>query len=265
MKETKSYNEIDLKHIIDLMLKKWYIIILLALLCGSAAFGYVRFLVTPTYESTATLIVSGGSSLSTTYQELVMGQYLSQDYPYVLKANYTLELIADELNNNTEFPENDGKPYREYTPSVLSGMISSEAIEDSRIFCINVTSSDPNEARVVAAVATEKFLYRIEEEGVIIGGKARVVDYPITPTASVSAGAGRSAALGFLVGFLLGSALVVLLGITNDVITKEDWLINTYGEEIPVLATIPEAGAKGSGHAYGYHYGYGRKQEKRED
>ena len=50
-------------------------------------------------------IINGGSSLSTTYQEILAGQYQSKDYPYILNANLTLDMVAQKLNEY-DFDEN---------------------------------------------------------------------------------------------------------------------------------------------------------------
>ena len=43
----------------------------------------------------------------------------------------------------------------------------------------------------------------------------------------------------------------------NDRIQSEDWLIQTFGESIPVLAVIPDAGGHRHGGYYGRYRAYG--------
>ena len=111
MNDVRKTYDIKFTQIIGMLLKRWWLITVAAVLCTVFAFGYTHFFVTPMYRAEATLIINGGSSLSTTYQEILAGQYQSKDYPYILNANLTLDMVAQKLNEY-DFEENGGKPYR---------------------------------------------------------------------------------------------------------------------------------------------------------
>lgn len=255
MNENKGTYEIDAMQIIGMLLKRWWVIVLAAVLCAGLAFGYTEFFVTPTYQADATLIINGGSSLTTTYQEILAGQYQSKDYPYILNANLTLEEIASRLNEY-DFAENGGEPYRHYTASVLSGMISTEAIEDSRIFRVIVTSQYPEETRIIANTVVEVFPARVES--LIRGGSVGIVDLAITPTSPSSPSYSRNLVLGFAIGFVFGVIGAIVVGFANDTLDSDNWLLQRYRDEIPLLATIPDANSKNDGMYYRYKYKYSR-------
>jgi len=246
MNENKTNYEIDALQIISMLLKRWWAVVLAALLCAGIAFGYTKLYTTPTYEASAVLLINGGNSITTTYQEIMAGKQQSKDYPYILEAALTLDEAAEKLNSY-DFSENNGVPYRTYDANVLNSMISSEAVEDSRIFIVKVTSTDPNEARIVANTIVEVFPEKVES--LIRGGSVGVVDLARTPTAATSAGYSRNVVLGFCVGLILGVAYAIIMGLTSDVIESEDWLISRFKDDIPLLATIPDSNSK-SGKAY---------------
>ncbi len=241
MNDNKTNYEIDALQIIAMLLKRWWAVVLAALLCAGLAFGYTELYTTPQYKASAVLLINGGNSITTTYQEIMAGKQQSTDYPYILKAALTLDEAAEKLNSY-DFAENDGVPYRTYDSNVLQAMISSEAIEDSRIFIITVTSSDPDEARIVANTIVEVFPERVES--LVRGGSVGVVDLARTPAAASSAGRGRTVFLGFCLGLILGVAYAIVMGLTSDVIDSEDWIISRFKDDIPLLATIPDVNAK---------------------
>lgn len=260
MNENKNYHEIDAMQIIGMLLKKWWVIVAMAVLGAWLAFGYTEFFVTPTYKSSSTLLINGGSSISSAYQQILAGQYQSKDYPYILNANDTLNEVAMELNQYS-FPENNGVPYRAYTAGTLSGMISTEAVEESRIFRIIVTSTNPEEARLIAAAATKVFVSRAED---ITDAEVEVVDNPILPRSASSAGVGKNTLLGFAIGVVLGAIYAIVVGLANDTIDSEDWLLQRYKDKIPLLSIVPDANAdyKGKYYKKQYGYSYGAPPEK---
>ena len=250
MNENKNNYEIDALQIISMLLKRWWAIALAALVCAGLAFGYTKLYTKPMYKANAVLIINGGNSITTTYQEIMAGKHQSTDYPYILNAALTLDEAAEKLNAY-DFHENGGVPYRKYDANVLKGMISSEAIEDSRIFIITVTSAYPEETRIVANALVEVFPEKIES--LIRGGSVGIVDLARTPTTSSSPGYSRNVVLGFAIGLILGAAYAIIMGLSGDVVESEDWLISRFKDDIPLLATIPNANSKGGKSYYGYY------------
>jgi capsular polysaccharide biosynthesis protein len=247
--EKKELYEIDALQILKMLLKRWWVIAISAVLCAVAIFAYTQSTTVETYRSTSTLLINGDSSISSAYQQILAGQYQSNDYPYILKANDTLNDVVKYLDEY-DFEENGGVPYRTYTASVLSGMVSFEVIDDSRIFRITVTSVDPEESRVVAEAVSKVFVERAEY---ITSADVAIVDSPISGSA-VSAGYGRKTTFGFLIGLVIGAALVIVPGLMNDTIDSDEWLQTQFKDEIPVLSTVPDAYSDNKSYrSYGYY------------
>ena len=209
-----------------------------------AAFGYTYFTVTPTYTSSATMLINGGSGM-TSYQQILAGQYQLKDYPYILKSHDTLGAAAERLNA-------EGVSYREsYSSSTLSQMVSYQSEDDSRIFRIAVTSVNPEEAQVVAKVVAEVFAERTE---MITKAEVQTVETPRMPGSASSTGMKRNILLGAAVGAVLGAVIAVVLGIGSDVLDSEEWLLKNFKNEAPLLATIPDAAIAGGKGYYKYKY-----------
>ena len=152
----KSKYEIDAKQIFDIIIKYWWITVISVALLIGVALGYSVITDSVTYTSSATLLINGGSEM-TSYQQILAGQYQSKDYPYILTSRDTLGNAAKILNESGELPDKD------YTAAKLSKMISYKSEEDSRIFKISVTSDDPTEAMVVAKCVSTEFCERAEQ------------------------------------------------------------------------------------------------------
>ncbi len=255
MNENKLKYEFDAKQIVDMLLKRWWIIVIAVVLFVGLAVGYTELAVTPTYTSSATLLINGGSGM-TSYQQILAGQYQSKDYPYILKSYDTLGAVAERLNADEE------TSYRKYTSSVLSGMISYSAEEDSRIFRISVTSADPKEARDVARVIAEVFSERTEK---LTKAEVQSVESPREPTSASSSDMKRNVLVGAAAGLVLSVAIVILMGLGSDVLDSEEWLLKSFKDEAPLLATIPDSSVSGGRSYYRYdykgYYGYSTKDQ----
>ena len=246
MNENKSKYELDVKQVLDMMLKRWWIIVITAVVAVAGAFAYTHFMVTPTYSSSATMLINSGTNM-TSYQQILAGQYQLEDYPFILKSHDTLQKAANILNAD------DTINYREnYTSSILSGMVSYQTVEDSRIFKIVVTSTDPDEAQAIANVV--KDVFQDETERIISGTFVQTVESPRLPTTASSTGLKKNVVVGAAIGVVLGAVLTVLLGLGSDVLDSEEWLLKTFKEEAPLLAIIPDANAAEGKKYYRYRY-----------
>ena len=262
MNENKSKHEVDVKQIIDMLLKRWWIIVITVAVAVAGAFAYTYFMVTPTYTSSATMLINGGNNM-TSYQQILAGQYQLVDYPFILKSHDTLQKAANLLNAD------ESVNYREtYTSSVLYGMVSYQSVEDSRIFKIVVTSTSPEEAQAVANVI--KDVFEDETERVISGTVVQLVETPRLPTSASSSGLKKTVVVGAAVGAVLGAVIAVLLGLGSDVLDSEEWLLKTFKNEAPLLTIIPDASTSFGGryyyrYKYKRYYKYSSKSQKEKD
>ena len=246
MNENKSKYELDVKQILDMLLKRWWIIVIATVIAVACAFAYTHFMVTPTYSSSATMLINSGTNM-TSYQQILAGQYQLEDYPFILKSHDTLQKAANILNAD------DTINYREnYTSSILSGMVSYQTVEDSRIFKIVVTSTNPDEAQAIANVI--KDVFQDETERIISGTFVQTVESPRLPTVASSSGLKRNVVVGAAAGVAAGVLIAVLLGLASDVLDSEEWLLHNFKDEAPLLAIIPDASSLGKKKYYRYRY-----------
>lgn len=244
--EIKNKHEIDAKQIFDIVIKYWWISVISVLLVTGAALGYSSFTDKTIYTSSATFLMNGDTGLSS-YQQILAGQYQSNDYPYILTSRNTLEDAASRINETGSLPNND------YTASKLSEMVKCSSQEDSRIFTISVTSSDPDEAYVVANEISEVFKLRAQE---LTKTEVGYVETPGDPVPSSTGNYSRNALVGAALGLVIGVAISILLGLRSDALDSESWLLDRYGDAAPLLASIPNSAPNGGRGYYKYKYKY---------
>ena len=226
--------EIDLMHILELLVSKLWIIILCALLCGGALFSYAYFLITPKYESSAMFYVNnnnlsiGSTSVSISSSDISASQSLVDTYIVILKTRNTLNTVIRKADLS-------------YTYEELSDMISASAVNSTEIFKATVTSTDPKEASEIANTIASVLPDKISE--IVTGSGAKVVDYAVVDTRKVSPSITKYTAIGVFVGVALSCLIIILRDFFDDTIRDDTYLINTY-DDIPTLAVVPNLDGK---------------------
>ena len=255
---------IDLLELLSLYVKRIWIIILSAILAGSAAFGYTYFFVTPQYQSSALFYVNnnsvslGGSAFTFSASEISAAQSLVDTYIVILTSIPTIEEVIEEADVD-------------YTYSQLVNMITASAVNSTEIFRATVTDSDPYEAELIANTIATVLPERIAE--VVKGSDVSIVQHAVVASRRSSPNYSRNTMLGAFLGILMSVAILTINFYYDEYIRSEDYLTATY-PEYPLLGVLPDAtssGKKGRGYyraarrGYGYGYGYTSANSGEED
>lgn len=224
---TSEYMEIDLLHIIKLLFQKIWIIIICMVLLGAMAFSYALFFITPQYEATAMMYVNnssftvGSTSFSISAGELSAAKSLLEIYVVILKTRTTLEKVIDKAG-------------LDYTYEELYKMVSASAMNDTEVFKITVSSSDPTEAKLIVDTIVEVLPDRISD--IVDGSSVRLVDHAVRPNKKASPSYTKYALIGMVLGAVLSCGAIIVLDLLDTTVRDEDYLKNY---DIPVLAVIP--------------------------
>lgn len=237
--ENNEEVEIDLLHLVQVLWQKAVVIILVGLIFGAAAFAGTKAFIRPTYESRAYLYVNssnvslGGASVS--LSDLSAAKSLVNTYIVILKTRTTLEDVI-------------ARSGVDYTYEELVDMISAEPVNSTEVFYVNVTSTDPAEAEMlantIALVLPEKI------SAIVDGSSVRIVDYAVQPVKRSSPSYTKSAVIGAALGILLAAGIVIVNDLMDEKIHDTDYLTKTYN--MPVLAVIPDLLAKQDSSNYYY-------------
>lgn len=234
--------EVSVSELFKSILKKWWIVAVALILGALLMFAYTEYLVVPTYKTTARLGVHTTDDTTTAVGDANFGYVISRDCADVITGNVVLGNAADKLNAYA-FPENNGMKYREYSATVLAGMVSAQSYNDSKFFTVSVTSIYPEEARIVAEKVIEAFCEGVSRDDLLAkgGAEGKVVHRPTTPKAPVTPNRTLNVFIGAVIGALISCVAIIVAHFASNRLQSEEWLITTYGENIPLLAVIPDA------------------------
>lgn len=218
-------------NVIQGILRFWWLIILLAAV-GAGAF-YLRatsLFYTPMYQSSATFtVLTGGSTDSENstynfYYDTTTAGQLAKTFPYILSSSLLTEAIEEDLGVDA-----------------VNGSISAQAVSDSNMITMTVTSNSPEDAKAILESAIK--VYPDVARFVIGDTKFNMIDEPSTPTepynrpsyrGQIKKGAVYGAGAGFL--------LICLYAFFKKTVQKPEELNSVMS--LSCIANIPEVSRK---------------------
>lgn len=225
--KTKENEEvIDLLHLLAILWRRAWVIVLAGILLAAICFAYATFMIPATYSSTVMMYVNTEASIgsvSVSMSQLNAAQSLVKTYLVILRSRETLIMALEKAGSD-------------YSYGQLRNMISASAVDNTEIFSITVTAEDPEEAARLASAIAEVLPTRVES--VINGSSMRIVSGAIANPSKVAPNITRYTAMGLLAGMLIAAAIIVVLDLLNDVIRDENHILQTY--DIPILAQVPD-------------------------
>ena len=243
--KVKSKNEtaeIDLQRLLTALLHKGWLVILVAVLCAVLTFVGTFYFVTPLYKSSVLFYVNNGSiigNVNLSSSDLISSRNLVDSYIVILESRDMLEEVAFYAGVDYSYEE-------------MKGMVSAEAVNDTEIFQVVVTNPDPVEAELIADAIEKTLPARIGN--IIKNTNTTVVDSAIVPSAPSSPSYTKNTLMGFLAGFVLCVAVILLRELFDVTIRTEEDVQHCCPH--PVLASVPDMTAQSKG---GYYY-YGSKR-----
>ena len=244
--------EIDLSRLAGALVKRSWLIGIVAVLFAVVTFLGTVLFVTPQYESTTMFYVNnsslsiGETSLSISSSDISASKSLVKSYIVILNTRGTLNDVIDYSGVN--------RTYRQ-----LKSMLSASAVDSTEIFEVVVTSEDPEEAEKISEAIAHILPKRISS--IIEGTSAKVVDYAVLPTRASSPNYTKNTMLGFAMGIALAAAIILFNALLDTTIRDEEDITSTV--KYPVLAAVPDLKDSGKGKGKYYHYyGYGERKKK---
>lgn len=251
-KKTQQDYEIDLLDLAKAMWSHIVAIVLAAVVCAGLALGYTKLLITPTYKANALLYVNSsdisvaGSKLSISASDLTAAKSLVDTYIVILNTRTTLNDVIEQSGVS-------------YSYDQLKKMISASSVNSTEIFSVEVTSTSPQEAELLANTIARVLPEKIAS--VVDGSSVRIVDTAVVPSKKAAPSTGKNTMLGFLLGAVLACGAVVVLYLMDDKIHSADYLLSSY--DLPLLAVIPDLSQDDDdGYYYYGSYGYGNAGRK---
>ena len=239
MNETRGEIEINLRDMLSVFLKRWWLILIATFVGGALLFAYAFATYVPTYQSTAKMYVNNkandslGTQVGTSQGDIYAAQALVNTYCEMIKTRRTLEAVIEEAQLN-------------YTYEQLLSMLSCGSVNDTEVFYVSIVSRDPGEAKAI--VNTILKVVPVQIEGIIEGSSVKTVDEAVEGK-QLSSGIPMKALIGAALGFVLAAAFFFIYDtVINDTLQSDEWMADAFKDEIPLLAVIPDvnyAGGKG--------------------
>ena len=240
--------ELDLSRLFGALLKRAWIIGIVAVLCAVLTLVYTVLFVAPKYESSAMFYVNNSGFDAGSVDDILSASDISasrdlvKTYIVILNARETINDVIDYAGVDRTY-------------SQIKAMISAEAVDETEIFRVVVTCEDPEEAEKIADAIAYILPKRIA--GIIEGTSTKVVESAVLPAGPSSPSYTKNTLLGFVLGLVIVVAIVVVMELMDVTIRTEEDI--TQNSKHPILASVPDMTTPTKGSS---HYGYGRSGRK---
>jgi capsular polysaccharide biosynthesis protein len=249
MEKNRSVQEdmqIDLQKLIMVYLRKWWAIVLAAVLGAALALGYTLSFITPMYRASVTIYVNNsglasGNSDGVSSTTLTTAQKLVKTYVNILSSDTVLGVVSNEIEAATG---------ELYPVSLIRSQMTAEQVDETEMFKVYISNADPTMAAFIANVVAQEAPTQIEQ--FIEGSSTRIVDYAQVPTAPYTPNVSRNVMMGAMLGAVLVLAYLTLRFLLDVRVKEEDELEQLFG--LPILGRVPSFHQESK--QKGYHGAY---------
>ncbi len=204
--------------------KKLILLVTLISIITSGIVSY--FILTPQYETFATLMVGKpkdyGGDNQLEYNDLLLNQKLVGTYGQIVKSR----LVADEVINQMGL---------DLTFEEFGQKVNVNLVQDTEIIKIEVTDEKPQVAAAIANITSEVFMKTVKEKMKI--ENIQVIDEAQTPEKPIKPRKKLNMAIAGVLGFMISIFVVFIIeALDNTIKTPED-VDHHLG--LPIIGTIP--------------------------
>ena len=229
-KNNVAYMErsIDIMRLLRVLLKRVWVILLVAVLCAVMVFGYAKLFIAPVYRSSFTAYVNNRMTTTEgqtnmTSSDISASRNLTYLYQEIIRSRSVLMDAAAACGLKESY-------------KTLSENVTTSVSSNAAIISVYVSAETPEAAERLAtaiAVAAPEHVARIVD-----GSSMRIVDNPVTPQKPYAPNAQRYALIGFFVTLLAGCVCVILFDVIVDKVASATEMEERYN--IAVIGEIPD-------------------------
>lgn len=238
MEDTEDIAELDIKHVVQVLLAKIKFIVVAVLAFGVIAFSVTYFLVTPLYLSSISLYVSNAKIMQQTRidsNDIDASTKLVNTYMAIVQSDAILNKVATIA-------------HLDYTASDIRKMMSMEAVANTEIFTVGIENPNPKRAaklaNTLAKVTFTELVNYLEGSSVKVIDYATIADKPSSPNMKLNT------LIGVLLGLMVSIAFVVLQDMLDVRIKTEEDLEHLFS--LPILCAIPDMNEVNNKSSYSY-------------
>lgn len=236
----ENIKEINLAEIMSALLRKLWLIVLCAVLAGALMYAYTANFITEMYKSRITVyvnntvVVNESTAYNISASDLATSQRLVLTYINILKSDRVLDEVAAKVG-------------RGVSAAYIRGMMTAAALDETEVFEVVISSSDPKLAHDIAKTIGEIAPNIIGE--IVSGSSTSIIDWPKVATVPYAPNKTRNTTIGMIIGAVLAACVVILQTLLDVRVKSEEDL--ALISSAPVLGLIPDL-AMESKDQYGY-------------
>ena len=215
--------EIDLLQLWNAVRHRIWLVLLAGFIAADIAFAITKFLITPMYSSSATMLVVTKETTLSSLADLQLGSQLTNDYEIMITSRPVLQEAIEELGLEISYKR-------------LRNMITISNPNDSRMLIISTLQADPELAKNVVDTVAEISSEYIAEKMEVTAPK--IIEEGEVPIFQSSPNLLRNTAIGGMLGIIAAVFLICVAVILNDSIQTEDDIERYL--QLPVLAVVPD-------------------------
>ena len=215
--------EIDLLQLWNAVRHRIWLVLLAGFIVADIAFAITKFLITPMYSSSATMLVVTKETTLSSLADLQLGSQLTNDYEIMITSRPVLQEAIEELGLEISYKR-------------LRNMITISNPNDSRMLIISTLQADPELAKNVVDTVAEISSEYIAEKMEVTAPK--IIEEGEVPIFQSSPNLLRNTAIGGMLGIIAAVFLICVAVILNDSIQTEDDIERYL--QLPVLAVVPD-------------------------
>lgn len=221
---------IDLVDLIKKVFKHLFLIIILTILFGLGSFAYSNFIVTPSYNANATMIISSSSKnddqqdlADIDFYQIQANKALISTYSEIVKSKGIADQVIKNLSLNMGYEE-------------FSKKVSIEPVKDTQIISVNVVDSVPARAMDIANETANIFKSSVGD--IMKVDNVQILDGATIPVEPVSPNVSKNTILGAIIGLVLG-IIISMFKELYDISIKSVEEVEEY-LNLPVIGVLPD-------------------------
>lgn len=223
--------EIDLIELFKNIKKHTLLIIILGLLLGGISYGVSSYVLTPKYDSNATMIVSNSTSTDSQsieqanvdFGQIQANKALISTYSEIVKSRGIADKVISNLNLDMDYEE-------------FSEKVSIEPVKDTQIISVKVVDTIPERAQDIANETANIFKDSIGD--IMKVDNVQILDGATLPERPSSPNIKKNTAIGVVLGLILGVMISIFKELADTTIKTQDDISNNF--DLPVIGIIPD-------------------------
>lgn len=222
--------EIDLIDLSKKLVKHLPMIFIFAIVIGAMSFVLSKFVITPKYDSNATMIVSNSNQnndqnpqANVEYGQIQANKALISTYSEIVKSKGIADKVIKNLGLDMDYEE-------------FSSKVSIEPVKDTQIISVKVVDTIPERAMDIANETANIFKGSIGD--IMKVDNVQILDGATLPLEPSSPKIPKNTAIGFILGLVLGMAVALFRELADSSVKSAEEVTEYF--DIPVIGIVPD-------------------------